>query len=350
MRLAPKVSLGMTLIEDAHGRFGFTPTSTSSRFTKTGWAYEGRCELVQCPDGACSGQQLEIWRKPMGTRRSTYRYWGILCLTCEIVFELRPFDAASKKTLRDYFAPQLSTSVTRSTSETKTLRCTNPRCRHKTPEILAIQRSRSGLGCAGCDRPFDGVIVREMRGHGAQSEPRDSPWSIDLSERDLRDIDLSMENLVGANLTETVLRGTTLDGADLTGAKLTRVDLTQVSARRTILSKANLTGAVLRDSDLSEADLTRARMWATDLTGANAVGADLTKAFLEHAVLRGTDLSGATLVGAVLKRTMLSGTKLYGADLTDADVAEAVFHWAFADESTIWPRGFDPTTAKVIFK
>ncbi len=73
-------------------------------------------------------------------------------------------------------------------------------------------------------------------------------------------------------------------------------------------------------------------------------GADLTRAKLGR-----TNLSGADLQGADLKGADLSSASLPKADLSWTD-----FHWledtgAFADEDTVWPEGFDPKAAGVIF-
>ena len=223
------------------------------------------------------------------------------------------------------------------------------RCGRNTPRELAIRRSQSGLGCAGCDRPFTGITPGPS-GRGSGSGSKVSLFGIDLVEGDLRNFDLRETNLANRDLTKVLLRGADIGGADLTRTDLTRVDLTGVSAQSAILTRAILTGAILRDCDFTEADLTNARMWATDLTGADAVNADFTEAFLERSVLHGTDLTGATLAHAVLKRASLYGAKLYGANLTDADVTEARFSWSFADESTIWPTGFDPVAAGVIIE
>ena len=220
-------------------------------------------------------------------------------------------------------------------------------CGRNTRRVLAVSRSQRGLGCAGCDRPFTGIAPGPSE-HDSGSEV--SLFDIDLVEGDLRNFDLRETNLANRDLTKVMLRGADIGGADFTRTDLTRVDLTGVSARSAILIRAILTGAILRDCDFTEADLTNARMWATDLTGADAVNADFTEAFLEHSVLHGADLTGATLVHAVLKRASLYGAKLYGVNLTDADVTEARFSWCFADESTIWPTGFDPVAAGVIFE
>ena len=58
-------------------------------------------------------------------------------------------------------------------------------------------------------------------------------------------------------------------------------------------------------------------------------GADLRRADLTRAYLRATDLSGADLIGANLEEAFLAG--------------------ATADERTVWPKGFDPEAAGVIF-
>ncbi len=173
---------------------------------------------------------------------------------------------------------------------------------------------------------------------------------VNLGKRDLRGVDLRGTTFVEANLEKVLLSGADISGADLTRAKLVRVDLTGVSARGATLIKAKLTGAILRDADFTGADLTGARMYATDLTGTDMLGADLTEACLEKAILKGTDLTGATLVHAVLRSAVLAGTILYGADLTNADLTEARLRWSFADEGTIWPRGFDPEAAGVIVR
>ena len=55
---------------------------------------------------------------------------------------------------------------------------------------------------------------------------------------------------------------------------------------------------------------------------------------------RECDLSGANLSGADL-----SGANLEGADLTGARLAQAT-----ADKGTVWPKGFDPVAAGVIFE
>jgi uncharacterized protein YjbI with pentapeptide repeats len=62
--------------------------------------------------------------------------------------------------------------------------------------------------------------------------------------------------------------------------------------------------------------------------GVNLDGANLTRANLLHADLATASLRGATFEGSSLNETNLRG--------------------AFADESTIWPQGFDPAEANVI--
>jgi hypothetical protein len=53
----------------------------------------------------------------------------------------------------------------------------------------------------------------------------------------------------------------------------------------------------------------------------------------------------------LIKRTLrispadLSGANLEGADLSGARLAQAT-----ADKDTVWPKGFDPVAAGVIFK
>jgi uncharacterized protein YjbI with pentapeptide repeats len=62
----------------------------------------------------------------------------------------------------------------------------------------------------------------------------------------------------------------------------------------------------------------------------NLLGADLRWANLKRAGLEGANLSGADLVGAKLRWTNLTG--------------------AIYDRKTVWPPGFDPKAAGVIFE
>jgi uncharacterized protein YjbI with pentapeptide repeats len=64
--------------------------------------------------------------------------------------------------------------------------------------------------------------------------------------------------------------------------------------------------------------------------------------------------SGATLSGAYLGRANLFGAdltrvNLFDADLTGAELTGADLSLAKANEDTIWPEGFDPVAAGVIF-
>jgi hypothetical protein len=78
---------------------------------------------------------------------------------------------------------------------------------------------------------------------------------------------------------------------------------------------------------------------------------------IEGRNLNNADLSGADLRRAYLRRAYLAEADLAGADLTEANLlwarlrgAKADEEGAKADEDTIWPEGFDPEAAGVIFE
>ena len=69
----------------------------------------------------------------------------------------------------------------------------------------------------------------------------------------------------------------------------------------------------------------------------------------------GADLRRADLFGADLEGADLSGANLYEADLNGSDLGEALLSGANligarANKNTVWPEGFDPVAAGVIFK
>ena len=215
--------------------------------------------------------------------------------------------------------------------------------------------------------------------------------------------DLTGANLKGLNLGNAKFRGTDLSGADLSGADLRKAWFDRGSGRW----PADLTGANLQGANLHNALLADA-----DLSGANLSGADLTSSTLGAGTCCSADLSGANLSGATLVRSYsdascmadnrgdceysdyadLPGTDLSdvynhipgganpvsgdhfesaelqqlrrernravpgnpvlkpaGANLVGESIWWTDFRRVHADQTTIWPDGFDPIIAGVHF-
>ena len=89
-----------------------------------------------------------------------------------------------------------------------------------------------------------------------------------------------------------------------------------------------------------------ANIGGANLSEANLKGADLSQAGFFRAYLQAV----FSLSWDLIKRTLrispadISGANLEGADLTGARLAQAT-----ADKGTVWPEGFDPAAAGVIF-
>lgn len=81
------------------------------------------------------------------------------------------------------------------------------------------------------------------------------------------------------------------------------------------LSEANLKGIDLHDADLSQISLKASDLSEANLTRADLSGADLSMSNLSGTVLVGADLTGASLRNAILNRTVFGDTNLSGADL-----------------------------------
>jgi uncharacterized protein YjbI with pentapeptide repeats len=82
-----------------------------------------------------------------------------------------------------------------------------------------------------------------------------------------------------------------------------------------------------------QADLRTAVFWTARLFGAD---------------LRAADLTGADFTGARLNDARFGLADLRSADFTTADVRGSTFADAVADDTTIWPGGFDPQQAGVL--
>lgn len=136
------------------------------------------------------------------------------------------------------------------------------------------------------------------------------------SKRDLEGWNGSAWENIGGRVIGTV-EGDSLEGADLRGRRLDTADLWQANLRRARFSRASLVGA-----DLSLADLTGV--------------------CFRRAGLMGTNLRGAVLDDADLGDAFLAGAHLEGADLRFAHLQEAKLSGCYFDETTQWPKGFDP--------
>ena len=78
-------------------------------------------------------------------------------------------------------------------------------------------------------------------------------------------------------------------------------------------------------------------------------GADLREANLREANLRMVDFTGADLRMANLTRANLGWADLTRAKPFPPDLTRAILERAVADARTVWPEGFDPAAAGVIF-
>ena len=101
---------------------------------------------------------------------------------------------------------------------------------------------------------------------------------------------------------------------------LTEVDLRGVNLREAHLEWADLSGAHLEGAYLSGVHLEWADLSGAHLEGATLWGAHLEGAILYQAHLEGADLSGAYLEGAILYQAHLEGVILFGAQLERANL------------------------------
>jgi len=161
-------------------------------------------------------------------------------------------------------------------------------------------------------------------------EENDGPAGLDISGRDLSEVDLSSgvirvemerrgfpyESPPGWYSTVTGginLRGAILRGCDLSGARLWRGDYRGI----------DLSGACLQGSDLGSSTLAGANMGGANLDGAilsrvDVRGADFTRAVLTNADLSGVDLSLAkSIEGVYLCGAGLSSTNIRREQVSD---------------------------------
>ena len=136
-------------------------------------------------------------------------------------------------------------------------------------------------------------------------------WNINrklnLRELDLSNMDLKRINISGANMSVLNLSGCDLREANMSGAKMSFTILKNADLRRADLSHVTMVGAKLEGSKLAGANLSSAIMVSQSLIDINLRGADLRGSDLERANLGGADLRGANLKGAKLRDANVGG-------------------------------------------
>jgi uncharacterized protein YjbI with pentapeptide repeats len=140
----------------------------------------------------------------------------------------------------------------------------------------------------------------------------------------------------GANLKDADLSNQNLDGLDLTGADLTNADLTLSSMRGTNFSSAIAVGAnfgasVLEGAKFIKADLRNAsfglemKPGSKKLVKASIDNADFTEANLAGAEFDAANMSNVRLVRVNAVGTDFVGVRMRSSDLSDGNFTRAVF-------------------------
>ena len=153
----------------------------------------------------------------------------------------------------------------------------------------------------------------------------------DLSEANLSNANLTTADLRGANLNKTKLDGANLCCITVDGAKL----LKEVN----LISCSSLEGWDLIEADLKDLDLRKLKLPMAELNRANLSGVNLSGSDLFHASFEGANLSNANL-----SETNLCCANLNGAVLSGVNLQKALY-----DESTEFPKGFNPEKAGMVY-
>ena len=167
-----------------------------------------------------------------------------------------------------------------------------------------------------------GANVRRREFHG-----------IDLSNADLRNVNLAQCWFFNANLSGADLTGARLTGSDLGCVNIQRATLkyayaSHASFHRADLAQANLEWATVREAGLNSTILVSANLANIDLTYSDLFEADLSNANLDHADLFQANLTGANLTGSNLSGARLDRTRVSEANLTDANLTGASLYMA----------------------
>lgn len=151
------------------------------------------------------------------------------------------------------------------------------------------------------------------------------PKGLDLSGRDLSEIDLGSERIQAEvnRMGKVDTRGERHWWSRGVAFHEGGVNLRRTDLKGANLMLARIQGADLVGANLEGANLKLAQMQESRVRSANLQGADLQYANLEHASLRHADLREAALCHTNLERAFLEGVKLQGANLKGANLEGA---------------------------
>jgi len=122
---------------------------------------------------------------------------------------------------------------------------------------------------------------------------------------------------MGEDLSEQDLRGIDLSGLKLSGGIF----------RNAILSGTNLKESILSGADFSGADLSKANLAFTDLSAAKLTDADLTGADLSNSKLTDAILDDAVLDNASFKKSLMGNISAKAASFFEADFSHAILSY-----------------------
>ena len=143
----------------------------------------------------------------------------------------------------------------------------------------------------------------------------------------------------------TQCAGTDFSNTFMNNPNLRHADLQSTTWYQAYITNGKFHFANLAGSDLSFAIFSNAKMNDADLRQTTIESTDLYKAKLIRADFRNATFSNQ--VNVFLAE--MSNSDLRGADFGDTDLSATFLYGAKYDENTIFPSGFDPSTANMVF-
>ncbi|UCH14989.1 MAG: pentapeptide repeat-containing protein, partial [Bacteroidales bacterium] len=163
---------------------------------------------------------------------------------------------------------------------------------------------------------------------------------IDLRGACLKEAKLPNINLSNASLEKINFGEAMLNGADFTEANLEEANLKEATVAQAVFNGANMKGINLKEVTL----------YNIDLRDAVLMYANIKETSMHSVDFRGADLRNANIKEASLQEVDFRKSDLRGADLHEATIVDCKFEGAIADNTTLFPPGFDTKDKGLEFK